>query len=321
MDAFDDFEMKPLTKGLGFHKKTQDLSESIIKSELVKKQIPRTVPTGPSEKMRRVAVDSAPTYEDLLADLNRTKKIESISPRNEMALNSSGFGTQLENQLKISETLPREQDRRSLSVENTFVHEIDQNSAPVSEISIPPVKEELDIPSIFDKTLENHNFDSQAPVEGTRRGAHDGLSGRLEPVAFSFSAVVLDFMVVLAMSLVFLVSLLWATQVDLVSVFANATADLATQVSLVVLYVAVYQMYVIVTRSFFGRTLGEWTFDHQLGDDKQHKSSMYPLLVVWRSLLIVGTGVFLLPVLSILFRRDIASYLTGLQLYRERQSR
>ena len=191
----------------------------------------------------------------------------------------------------------------------------------MSEISIPPVKEELDIPSILIKHLKIIILIHRAPVEGTRRGAHDGLSGRLEPVAFSFSAVVLDFMVVLAMSLVFLVSLLWATQVDLVSVFANATADLATQVSLVVLYVAVYQMYVIVTQKFLDELLGNGPLTTSSAMINSITSSMYPLLVVWRSLLIVGTGVFLLPVLSILFRRDIASYLTGLQLYRERQSR
>jgi len=83
------------------------------------------------------------------------------------------------------------------------------------------------------------------------------------------------------------------------------------------LYIAVLQLYVIVARSFFGKTLGEWTFDYQMGDNEQVKSTVYPLLVLWRSLVIMGTGVITLPILSILFRKDLASYLTGLQFYKK----
>ena len=39
MDSFDDFEMKPLSEGLGFHKKTKKLSESISKTNVDKEYL------------------------------------------------------------------------------------------------------------------------------------------------------------------------------------------------------------------------------------------------------------------------------------------
>jgi len=119
--------------------------------------------------------------------------------------------------------------------------------------------------------------------------------------------------------LIFLISLLMITKVDLMKVFTNTQTDMMTQLSLAVLFTALYQMYVIVARSFFGKTLGEWTFDHQLGRKKEQDSALYPIQVLWRSFLTVITGVFILPTLSFISRKDIPSYLSGLQLYKKRQ--
>ena len=55
----------------------------------------------------------------------------------------------------------------------------------------------------------------------------------------------------------FMVALLVVTKVDLSVVFRNLNSDYMTQISLGVLFLAVMQMYVVISRSFFGRTLGE----------------------------------------------------------------
>ncbi|MEO0337465.1 MAG: metalloendopeptidase, partial [Pseudomonadota bacterium] len=88
--------------------------------------------------------------------------------------------------------------------------------------------------------------------------------------------------------------------------------------SFVVLLVAVMQMYVVVARSFFGRTLGEWTFDLQMGNDEDIESPVYPLKIVFRSLITVATGLVTLSFLSFVMRTDIAAKMTGIQLYRHR---
>ena len=75
------------------------------------------------------------------------------------------------------------------------------------------------------------------------------------------------------------------------------------------------QIYFIISRAFCGKTLGEWTFDLQLGRDEDFKSENYPLRVILRSLVVTFTGVIVIPVLSFVFRRDLAGKITGLNLY------
>ena len=108
------------------------------------------------------------------------------------------------------------------------------------------------------------------------------------------------------------------TQVDLTALIFKVGLDVPTKIAFYALFVSVMLMYVVVIRSFFGRTLGEWTFDFQMGNDQQHESALYPVLVLWRCSLAIMTGVILLPILSMIFGRDLLAPATGLQLYRSR---
>ena len=133
----------------------------------------------------------------------------------------------------------------------------------------------------------------------------------------SLPSALLDFIIVLALALVFLTSLLTVTKVDLNVVLKNLSADVMTQVSLGVMFVTIMQMYVVIARSFFGRTLGEWTFDLQIGSDAEQKAQSYPLRVAARSLLVTATGLFALPLISLILRRDLPGSLCGARLYRQ----
>jgi hypothetical protein len=101
-------------------------------------------------------------------------------------------------------------------------------------------------------------------------------------------------------------------------VLANLNRDMMTQIALFVMFVAVMQMYVVISRAIFGRTLGEWTFDLQIGQDEEQKQGSYPLKVAFRSFLNIITGLVLLPLVSALLGRDIAGQLSGVKLYRQR---
>jgi hypothetical protein len=81
------------------------------------------------------------------------------------------------------------------------------------------------------------------------------------------------------------------------------------------LFISGLQLYLLTARSFFGASLGEWAFDVQLGSDHDQKQPVYPLLVAWRTILVTVTGFVILPLLSLVFRRDLAKIFTGLQTY------
>lgn len=301
MDPFEEFEFRPLTEGIGFHKKTSSLKESAEKSALVEEKLNRAVPEPPPEALLQNSASrktSVTSYEDLL------KSLEKPVLRENAAVSTPD--------LEITETLPRPESK----IRTSAVVE------PQPEIQrTPPLRgPESKTPNLPLKgNLPNKTFiESSVADTGVRRGAADSPIGGLEKAPVCLRSAILDFVFVMALSLVFLVSLLMITKVNLSVVIANSKIDFTTQMSMLILFVAVMQMYVVVARSFFGRTLGEWTFDHQMGSVKQQSSPYYPLLVAWRSLVVTVTGIFLLPVLSFIFRKDLTAPLTGLQLYRQR---
>ena len=84
------------------------------------------------------------------------------------------------------------------------------------------------------------------------------------------------------------------------------------------LVLAIMQMYVIIARSFFGCTLGEWAFDIQLGKSEDQMNAMYPLKVIARSLIVTVTGLVLLPLVSLIMGEDVAGLASGTQLYEQK---
>lgn len=281
MDPFEEFQFKPLTEGLGFHKKQEKLKEQVSKSGLVDEHLSAILPSSPKMEFKEDQIEPVRkrSYEDLLAALEKPVRTDfKKSP-----------------ELEITEPLPR--------------------TKPNTNNPTPALETRAEIGSLsthFNQVLER-------PTVGVRRGAADSpRSPALVPAAVSIASAILDGVVVFAMTLIFLVSLLMVTKVDLLNVVLNTKSDLATQFSLFVLFVAVMQMYVVVARSFFGRTLGEWTFDFQMGTNAQHQKGTYPLQVAWRSLVIVLSGLFLLPLLSWIFGKDLTAKITGIQLFQQK---
>ncbi len=282
MDVFDEFEFKPLTDGLGFHKKPVNLKQAVENADVAGEAMRRpppaaaaTAPASASDKHRAV-------FDQVLTTLEKT-------PLARHAFQDPAAPSD------YRDPLPRETVK---SVTSGVLE------TPVAErpFSSPFPKREL------------FKVDT-----GVRRGAADSPTRPvLVASPLSVSAAILDFLVVVGMTMIFMVSLLSITKIDLMRVVTQAQADFMTQVSLGLLFVSVLQMYVILSRSFYGRTLGEWTFDYQLGRDEDHELVTYPLLVAWRSLLMTATGLILLPFLSLIFGQDLAAKLTGLQLYREK---
>jgi hypothetical protein len=290
--------MKPLTKGLGFHRKPVILKDQVEKSALAREALPKPVPPTPAKELLdpQPKVERPGSYDDLL----RSAKAAPLSPaeKQKRALEKLSMTSDLD----FTDAFPRVGDKATGS------------SAGVSAVS-----------GAFGDPTAMNNF-PQVPLglpldfdAGVRRGAADSPApDKLTPAAFCWPSVVIDGLVVLSLALVFLICLVLVTRVDVSSVIAAAKVDLATRWSLLFLYLAVYQMYVVVARSFFGQTLGEWTFDHQLGRAADQESAWYPLQVLARSLIVMLTGILVLPLLSTALSRDLVGRWVGVQLYQQK---
>ncbi len=84
-----------------------------------------------------------------------------------------------------------------------------------------------------------------------------------------------------------------------------------------VVFAAYFLSYKLFTRVFFGKTLGEWSSRHQLGLFVQRFKIVYPVQVLAREVACLSTGVFLLPFLSSILKKDVGYYFSGLQTYVE----
>jgi hypothetical protein len=140
---------------------------------------------------------------------------------------------------------------------------------------------------------------------------------KLQPSAGNLVAMILDGIMITGFALLFLVALLLVTKINLPILVNNFRSDMMTQLAAGLLLFSVQQVYLILSRSFYGCTLGEWAFDLQLGTPEQQARSMYPILVAWRSFVVLAFGVLLIPLLSMLAGRDLAYYLCGLQMQKK----
>ncbi len=290
-DPFDEFEFKPLTDGLGFHKKTVSLKEGLKNTGVLNEElqsVPLSMPKGLLDEAPKVG-SKKHTFEDVLNALEKTP-----------------LGRQTAN-LQFTEPLPRPKDKRQ-AMEIETPRPV-QSPFPRPEAYKNPALKKSPMPSATKEP---------APTVGTRRGAADSPPRKLMLAPVSFESAFLDLIIVAAFSMVFLIALLMVTKVDLSIVIANLDKDIMTRIAFGVLFITVMQMYAVVSRSFFGRTIGEWTFDLQLGVDEEQRHEIYPLRVILRSLLNTVTGLILLPLISALIGRDVAGQLSGVKLYRQR---
>lgn len=301
MDPFDEFEIKPLSDGLGFHKKTVSLSEQFKNSGVVENQMSR-IPSY-TEKNEGATISRNTGSNESFAEL---LKVLQPSAKNSDLAGKSQKTNEREpaKNIRISETLPQPGSMKRKAASTQFDFPV-----PGSMPHYPDVNKNYQPESSLNKVVES---------VGLKRGAADSPVRMLEKASVAISASILDGIVIFALSLVFLVVLMTVTKIDLSQLIVHSGLDLPTQLAFTVLMAAVLLMYVVVTRSFFGRTLGEWTFDFQMGDDLQHKMTLYPLRVLWRGILVLMTGIVLLPLLSLLFRQDLLASITGLQLYRQK---
>lgn len=134
------------------------------------------------------------------------------------------------------------------------------------------------------------------------------------PLATHFGSAILDTLVSVGLGCVLLAVALSITNVNLLALLENTQTDRETIAALAILFVAGGLLYVLAARSFMGATLGEWSYEIRVGEEKSRTRWFYPALVMWRGVLVAATGFIVFPIISMIAGKDVLQYLTGLEL-------
>lgn len=149
-------------------------------------------------------------------------------------------------------------------------------------------------------------------IVGFRGGPVRNRQGR-KLVLWSWMASSIDALVLISASCLFLMTFSWIVHTSPVAA-VRALAGTGFWVGFGALFASCAWVYLLTLRCFFGFTIGEWACDLRLGQPHQRFMKSYPVKVLLRVSLIVGTGLFVLPLFSFLTGRDWAGKITGLFL-------
>lgn len=194
-------------------------------------------------------------------------------------------------------------------------HQTPEKPSEIKRSRIPPNPEKKYDPShLFP---HNRGLDFIETTSFHRGSSRPGVGYRL--ALWSFVASLIDALIVFSMSCFFLIvfSFLVGSEMSAVLYFVQGTF---LQFSIGV-FLLTSVIYMILFRSLLGFSLGEWACGLRLGTPKDRLLKNYSLRVCGRMLLILGTGVIVLPSLSLIFGRDLAGRISGLPLMSLQESK
>lgn len=154
---------------------------------------------------------------------------------------------------------------------------------------------------------------SAAFHRGPRRRSGYQLTGWL------LASVITDILIIVLCSCLFLISaslvFKWINNTELNQFLNSFLNQKALKQTMIYLFGYLSLMYFILLRIFLGATIGEWSCGIRIGQPSERMQASYIFKVIGRVTLITCTGVFILPLLSLIFKKDIAGVLTKASLY------
>lgn len=276
----ENFDFRPLTDGLGFDKTTEE-SQKKVKSVPLREE------------------KASPIKKDLFTMPEKDFSETPVAP--------------------VSRSLKKMLDSLPPSVD--FKQDFNRDTSVMSNPELPVYREPQNVvharQNNFDITLDNSLSKAFPKAEVSKQFFHQTVTPvpQFKEVAVSFASAVIDFFIILGLASLFVVSLVAITQVDLVKMLTSQQMSFRTSLDLAFLFSGVALIYYMIARGFFGSTLGDWAFDVQLGSEDDRVHLMYPFQVLFRSFLIILTGLILVPLVSLGFGKDMAYYFSGLKLY------
>lgn len=314
MSDNNDFSIKPITHGLGFHKKASPIELTVKRDAQerpsFKEQAPVMSPNKNDniEETKKELSDLLSALDAITFKLDPDKNLDFVS------------------EPAITEPVKtKKEPTLSERMESAYTE-----TKPMGYVALKKIKPKSKLQPLNHNTPERkkptHSIIStqegifKRPLVGVRRSAADNPPPVLsyKPISIHIAADIIDGFFIAAVAVCFSFFLLKILEFmgDPISLYAFFT-DSAFVAKLFALFVLSHQVYLVTTRVFFGKTVGEWTTDCQLGKLKQKKQHDYTIKVVGRSLLMALTGFITLPILSLVFRKDLAGAITGLQLYQK----
>jgi len=185
-----------------------------------------------------------------------------------------------------------------------------QSPTPVSNPTLPnpgvPEKNRKETELNNSQLLQRLDF-----VEGTQFMGGPKRRSRLKMSFLSWASMLVDHCIVMGMTCLFLIagSLILKTTMQ---TFIKAQDFFIAGVGL---YIFLAITYFVICRAFVGATAGEYSCELRLGAPNERQKKNYSLKVIFRSVLILFSGVIILPLLSLLFGKDISGKISGISIY------
>lgn len=162
------------------------------------------------------------------------------------------------------------------------------------------------------------NHDSDAVIGAAfHRGPNKRSGYRL--TGWLLASVMTDILIIVASTCLFLLaaSLLFKLSNDselnqFIKSFMNQKTMKQTALYM---YGYISFIYFIFFRVFLGATIGEWSCGIRIGQPSERMKPSYAFKVISRVLLITCTGIFVLPLLSLISKKDLAGQITKASLY------
>lgn len=297
----EELDFKPITKGLGFHKNKLKIDEEALRDIHWNKdvELPEIDFEDQAENLSASSSEQAWLNDPGLGQTvtsYRKPKIDFLSDD----LNIDKVKEELEQKAMLSKTLPRN-DIEKMAKANV------QTKTEPKAVRKNIIDKNLDEIRTLEKRVEESKITEV--ITANEQVVEEKVSG-------NWFAALIDFIVVFGMVNLFMSSLLFVTKLDVFQIVTKTYKDPMTQLSLALIFLGSCFLYTVISRSFYGMTLGDWALDMQLGSKEQRKSVYYPVRVSVRFFVNLVFGLVLLPFLSVIFRKDLSGSISGLNLYR-----
>lgn len=142
-------------------------------------------------------------------------------------------------------------------------------------------------------------------VSSAFRGGPNKRKG-LKLVAWMFTSVIVDILILIGISCLFLIAVS--------QIFKQSSIIPPFEIGLSI-YTLSSWIYFVGARVFVGATVGEWSCGLRVGQPYERQQAQYPFRIIARVILITFSGVLIIPLLSLIFKKDLAGHLTRAKLY------
>lgn len=176
-------------------------------------------------------------------------------------------------------------------------------------VSRPPVQRR------GSETIQSTSTLNLKPESSHATGFHRGSSSRRPrwaALAWSGFANAVDLLIAFALTCLFTGLVIWISGVSKTQASNFLVHHFRVEFLFCVFFV--FSVYLLTLRVFAGCSLGEWACGIRLGEPRHRIADDYSLRVIQRFLLVLGTGIVTLPILTLLTGEDQAGRLSGLPL-------